>query len=271
MSPEECSWTEGLRAKGLFCCAFSGSFGRSAGRRQERGRGVGQIVLGELARLRLEQPERREGAQPGEERAAAAVARSAPARGRARLVRVRALAVSSWRMGRAVLAGWCAAASVSAPNSAPIMLPCNRNICKEATMSRSRQRGIGSSRSPPVPHEPVGGNSRPRKASAGVRQHLGQVRRWAGRSEERLARTVLGHARGYGWRRNGDAQAWGELWTQGSENEFRRFFMRLADFSGWRAGEFFGISPNFPVAGANFPAAGRVDGMRHNATLLQHR
>ncbi len=43
------------KAKGLFCCAFSGSFGRGAGWRQERGRGVFRVAAGELARLRLEQ------------------------------------------------------------------------------------------------------------------------------------------------------------------------------------------------------------------------
>jgi hypothetical protein len=42
----------------LFYLNFPGLFGRAAGRRQDRRRGVGRGDLGELARLRLEQPER---------------------------------------------------------------------------------------------------------------------------------------------------------------------------------------------------------------------
>ena len=50
----------GMRAKGLFYKGFSGSFGLGAGRRQDRRGGVRRMALGDLARVRLEDLERRQ-------------------------------------------------------------------------------------------------------------------------------------------------------------------------------------------------------------------
>ena len=123
----------------------------------------------------------------------------------------------------------------------------------DATTSSGRQRGIGSSRSPPVLHEPVRGDPRSRKprlrVSVSAMPGAGGTKRGEAGSDGGWVSLEDG------WRRNGDAQAWGELRTQGSENQFRLFFKYFTNSSECRAGEF---SEFLRI----FWPAGRISGRR---------